>query len=144
MFQARKKTFFQVFKNANVFVKSSISNALAVSLPVDIIARCVSFSSIIVDLWKVLISLNLLKLRLAVLRRGVIGKLSLEWPQAPFPWTSAEIFPGGATSTFCLQFSGCWWCSAIGGSQSALPFLHKKKLLHFMAIVTKNALRWQQ
>jgi len=36
-----------------------------------------------------LISLNLLKLRSAV-----IGKISLEWPQAPLSWGSAEIFPG--------------------------------------------------
>jgi len=38
-----------------------------------------------------LISLNLLKFRSAVLRRAVIGKLSLEWPQAVFQWASAEI-----------------------------------------------------
>jgi len=42
-----------------------------------------------------LISLNLLKLRSAVLRTEVIGKLSLELPQAPFQWVSAEIFQGG-------------------------------------------------
>jgi len=42
-----------------------------------------------------LISLTLLKLRSAVLRIAVIGKLSLEWPQAPFLWASAVIFPEG-------------------------------------------------
>ena len=41
------------------------------------------------------------------------------------------------TSTFCLYFSLCWRCSANEGLQSALPFLHKKKLLLFTAIVTK-------
>jgi len=40
-------------------------------------------------------SLNLLKLRSAVSYAAVIGKLSLEWPQSPFPWSSAEIFSGG-------------------------------------------------
>jgi len=24
-------------------------------------------------------------------------------------WASAETFPGGETSTFCLSFSNCWW-----------------------------------
>ena len=27
-------------------------------------------------------------------------------------WASAEIFPGGAKSTFCSYFSGCWRCNA--------------------------------
>jgi len=59
MFQARK-VIFQVFKNANVFVNSNISHILAVSLSIDIIARFVSLSLVIVDLWNALISLNLL------------------------------------------------------------------------------------
>ena len=42
--------FFQVFKNANVFVNSTISNVSAASLAVDITARFVSLSSVIVDL----------------------------------------------------------------------------------------------
>jgi len=91
---------FQVFKDANVFVNSVISNVLAVSLPIDIISRLVSLSSVIVDLCNVLINLNSLKLRSTVLRIAVIGKFSLT--QAPFPLASAEIFPGKATSTFCL------------------------------------------
>jgi len=49
-----------------------------------------------------LISLNFLKLRSAALRTAVIGKPSLEWPQTPFPLESAEIFPVGETSIFCL------------------------------------------
>jgi len=49
MFQARK-VIFQVFKNANVFVNSNISHILAVSLSIDIIARFVSLSLVIVDL----------------------------------------------------------------------------------------------
>jgi len=28
-------------------------------------------------------------------------------------WASAEIFPEGATSTFCLSFSGCYQCSGV-------------------------------
>jgi len=52
-------------------------NVLAVSLSIDIIARFVCLSSVTIDLWNVLISLNLLKLHSAVLRTAVIGKLSL-------------------------------------------------------------------
>jgi len=51
-----------------------------------------------------LISLNLLKLRSAVLRIAVTGKRSLEWPQAPFLWTSAVIFPGGQRQHFSYTF----------------------------------------
>jgi len=29
-------------------------------------------------------------------------------------WASAEIFPGGSTTTFCWSFSGCWRCNANG------------------------------
>jgi len=29
--------------------------------------------------------------------------------------------------TFCLFFSGCWWCNAIGRSKNALSFLHHKE-----------------
>jgi len=39
------------------------------------------------------------------------------------PRASVDIFQGGATSKFCLSFSGCWRCSASGYSQNALPFL---------------------
>jgi len=46
-------------------------------------------------------------------------------------------FSSGEASTFCLYFSGSWRCSAHGRLQSALPCLHKKKLLPFTAIVTK-------
>ena len=45
----KENHFFQVFKNANVFVNSVISNVLAVSLSIDIV-RFVSLSSVIVDL----------------------------------------------------------------------------------------------
>jgi len=38
-------------------------------------------------------------------------------------WTSAEIFPGWATSKFCLSFTDCWRCHANGLSQNALLFL---------------------
>jgi len=41
-----------------------------------------------------------------------------------YPWVSSEIFPWeGATSTYCLSFSGCWRCNANGRSQNALLFL---------------------
>jgi len=49
-----------------------------------------------------------------------------------------STFSWGETSTFCLYFSGCWRCNAHGRLQSALLFLRKKKLLHFMTIVTKK------
>jgi len=48
-------------------------------------------------------SLSLLKLRSAVLRTAVIGKLSLEWPQAPFLWAFAEIFPKEGNVEILLQ-----------------------------------------
>jgi len=46
----------------------------------------------------------LLKLRSAVLRTAVIGKLSLEWLQAPFLWASAGIFSGGKRRHFAYTF----------------------------------------
>jgi len=51
-----------------------------------------------------LISLNLLKLRSAVLRIAVIGKLSSEWRQAPFLRASAGIFPRGERRHFASTF----------------------------------------
>jgi len=45
-----------------------------------------------------------LKLCSAVLRTAVIGKLSSEWPQAPFILASAEIFPGGQRRHFAYNF----------------------------------------
>jgi len=48
--------------------------------------------------------LILLKLSSTVLRIAVIGKFSLEWAQAPFPWVSAESFPWGTTSKFAYTF----------------------------------------
>ena len=141
------KWLFQVLKNANVFVNSVTSNVLAVSLSIDITAKFVSLSSVVVDLWNILISLNLLKIHSAVLHTAVIGKLSLgrQWKgtQAPFPLVSEETFPGGTTLTFCLYFSGLRRCNANGRSQNFSPF-YTKKLLHFTAIVTKNAFPWQQ
>jgi len=58
---------------------------------------------------------------------------------------SAEIFPGGgAKSTFCLSFSGCWRCNAHGRSQTLYPFNTTKKMPRVTATVPKNTLRWQQ
>jgi len=88
------------FKNANVFVNSVISNILAVSLSIDIIARFASISSVTDDLLNVLISLNLLKLRSAELRAAVIGTLS--WAQAPYPLASAKIFARGGNVDILL------------------------------------------
>jgi len=105
LFQTRKMTFFQVFKNANVFVNSVLCNVSTSSLSIDIIARFFSLLSDLVDLWNIFISLSLQKLRLAVLRTAVIGKFSLEWPQTPFPCESAEIFPwGGQHRHFACVF----------------------------------------
>jgi len=117
--------FFEIFKNENDSVDSVISNVLAVSLSIHIIERFVSLSSVIVDQWNVLICLNLLKLRSAVLCIAVIGKLSLDWPQAAFPWASAESFPWGTTSKFCLYFSGCWRCNVNGSSRSDCSILRQ-------------------
>ena len=39
------------------------------------------------------------------------------------PWRSAESFPAGATSKFCLSLSGCWRSNANWRSQNSLPFL---------------------
>jgi len=100
----RLSDFFQVFKHANVFVNSVISNTLAVPLSIDTIARFVSISSVIVDLLTVLISLNLLKLRSAVLRTATSGKLLLEWPQAPYSLASAETRGGGQRRHFAYTF----------------------------------------
>jgi len=61
-----------------------MSNVFAVSISVDIIARFVSLSSVIVDLSNFLINFNLLKLRSTVLRSAVIGKLSSYGPKSPF------------------------------------------------------------
>jgi len=36
-------------------------------------------------------------------------------------------FSRGATSTFCLSFSGCWRCNENGRSQNSLLFLHYKE-----------------
>ena len=48
---SKENDFFEVFKNANISVNSVTSTVLAVSLSTDIIAaRCVSLSSVIVDL----------------------------------------------------------------------------------------------
>jgi len=51
-----------------------------------------------------LISFNLLKLGSAVLRIAVIGKLSLEWSQAPFLWVFAIIFPGRQRRHFAYTY----------------------------------------
>jgi len=48
----------------------------------------------------------------------------------PHSWASAEIFPGGAKSTFCLPSSGCWRCNANGCTQNASSFLHHKANAH--------------
>ena len=137
------RLFYKLSK-VQFFCQLSHISCFCSSLSTNIIAIFVSFSSIIVDLWKVLINFNLLKLRSAVLSKAVIATLSLWWAQAPFPWASAEIFPGEAAPTFCLSVLGCWQFSANGRSQSTLLFYTKKKMVHFTAIITKNTLCWRQ
>jgi len=130
------KWLFQVFKNGNIFVNSNISHISAVSLSTDITARFVRFSSVIVDLWNVLISLNLLKLRSVVLCRAVIGSLSLEWPQVPFLWASAVIFPGGKRRHFAYTFQvadDAIQRNVYKALSSRKEIAHEKKLLHFTA-----------
>ena len=47
------------------------------------------------------------------------------------PWAFAEIFLGGATSTFRLSFSGCERCNANGPSKNAFyPFYTTKNIPH--------------
>jgi len=36
------------------------------------------------------------------------------------PWAPVQIISWGATSKFCLSFSGCWQCNANERSQNAL------------------------
>jgi len=76
--QHRQKYFWKIFsslpKNYNATVTS---NVFVVSHSIDIIARFVSLSSVIVDLRYVLRNFNFLNLRSTVLRTAVIGKLSL-------------------------------------------------------------------
>jgi len=45
---------------------------------------------------------------------------------------------GGATSTFCFSFSGCWRCNANARSQTLCPFYTTKKRPHVAAAVTKK------
>jgi len=45
-------------------------------------------------------------------------------------WASAEIFPGGATSTFCLFFSGCKRCNANEPRKKLYSFYTAKKISH--------------
>ena len=40
-----------------------------------------------------------------------------------------KFFQGGATSKFCLSFTGCWRCHAHGRSRSALLFLPHQSVL---------------
>ena len=96
--------FFQVFKNTYFSVNSVTSKVLAVSLSIDILARSVILSSVLVDLWNVLISLNLLKLHSALLRTAVIGELSLEWPQYPFHGRPQKFFHGKQRRNFACTF----------------------------------------
>jgi len=56
---------------------------------------------------------------------NVISRKFLGYPYQP--WASAEIFPGGAKSTFWLSFSGFWRCNPNGRTQNALPLLHHKE-----------------
>jgi len=87
-----------------VSVNSVISDVLAVSLSIDILARFVGLSLAVVDLRNVLISLNLLKLRKAVCRTAVIGKLWLKWPQTLFHGCPQKFFHGGQCRYFAYTF----------------------------------------
>jgi len=83
-----------------------------------------------------LISLNLLKLRAAVSRTAVIGKLSLEWSHAPFLWASAVIFPGRKRRHFAHTFQFADDAMQTDVYKALYPF-YTKKSLHFSAVVTK-------
>jgi len=68
-----------------------------------------------------LISLNLLKLRSAVLRTVMIGKLSLEWPQAPFLWDS-----GGKRRHFAYTFQAADGAMQTDVYKAIYPFYAKR------------------
>jgi len=98
----------QLFKDANIFVNSVISDDFAVSLSVDITARFVNYSSVLFDLWNVLNNCNLLKLRSTALRTAVIGKLSLWWPQTPFSRSQSPVVVfelKAQFETYCMLYS---------------------------------------
>jgi len=52
-------------------------------------------------------------------------QIFLRMAPSPFPWASAEIFPWGATSKFCLCLSGWSRCNVNGRSQSASSILRQ-------------------
>jgi len=129
---------FQVVKNANVAVNSVISDVLAVLLSIDIIAKFVGLSTIIVYLWNILNSLNLLKLRSAL--RSIAHS------------SNRQKFVRMAPSSLSMGVRGKF---SMGGNAEILLVLFRlltvqckrtftKRFLHFTSIVTKNALGWQQ
>ena len=143
MFQTEKMTL-QVFKNVNVSVNSVISNVLAVSLSIDVLARFVSLSSVIVDLWNVLISLNLLKLRSAVLYTVVIGKLWLEWPKTPFRGRPQKLFHGKQSRNFAYNFQVADDAMYTDVHKALAPFYGNshKKCTSLAAIAEYIAISW--
>jgi len=60
--------------------------------------------------------------------------LPWEWTRYCFSWfqlwswVSAEIFPGGAKSKFCLSFSGCWRWTQIDVHKTLHLFYTTKKM----------------
>jgi len=61
---------------------------------------------------------------MSVFRFGLLHRTNCTLAQT---WASAEFFPRGAKSTFCLSFSGCWRRNAHGRSQNALSVQHHKE-----------------
>ena len=113
-----------------------ISNVLAASLSQYAIDRFASFSAVIGNLWNVLSSIDLLKLRSAVLRTPEIGKRSLKWTQLLFTCMSTEIDQEVQRQYFAAM--------QVDVHKARYPFYSKRNLsipLDFTANVTRNALR---
>jgi len=108
---------FHVFKNANVSVNSVISNVLAVSLSIDILARFVSLSSAIVGSVKRFNQPELAEAPFSSIAHSSDRQTLVRMNQNPFPWE--------AKSKFCLYFSGCWRCNVNGSSQSDCSILRQ-------------------
>jgi len=56
----------------------------------------------------------------------VIGKLSLEWPQTPFLWASAVIFPEGQRRHFAYTFQVADDAMQTDVHKALYPFFTKR------------------
>jgi len=121
IFQVRKMTFSKFWRMQIILsTQSHLILFFAVSLSIDIIASLISRSSVIVDLWNVLIKLNFLKFCSKVLRTAMICKLLLWLPHSPFQsWLKTRAkFLGPISNLCCIhirQWSSTWAKTPRGG-----------------------------